>query len=222
VRTVGVDLATEPANTAIAVIEWRSAGARVVAAELPGGDDAVLRHAQDADKVGIDCPPGWPDTFVEFLNAHDEHRLRLPEEMTSAAWRRSLAYRSTDEHVRSTLGTIPLSVAADRIGITAMRAARLQVLLAAQGHTIDRAGSGLIVEVYPAAGLKRWNLPHRSYKGNNGRSALNELVDQLQERAPWLNLGHREQDCRRSDHVLDAVVAALLARAAALNLTSSS
>jgi len=96
-----------------------------------------------------------PDTFVEFLNAHQKHRLHLPEETPSASWRRSLAHRSTDEHVRSTLGIIPLSIAADRIGITAMRAARLQVLLAAQGHTIDRAGSGLIVEVYPAAGLKR-------------------------------------------------------------------
>jgi uncharacterized protein DUF429 len=163
-------------------------------------------------------------TFVEFLNAHHEHRLHLPEEMPSADWRRSLAYRSTDEHVRRELEIIPLSVAADPdtqgIGITAMRTARLQVLLASQGHTIDRAGSGLIVEVYPAAGLKHWNLPHRSYKGSNDRSALNELVNQLQESAPWLNLGHLEQDCRRSDHVLDAVVAALLARAAALNLTT--
>jgi predicted nuclease with RNAse H fold len=160
---VGVDLAAEATNTAIAVIEWRSPGARVVAAELPGGDDAVLRHTQDADKVGIDCPLGWPDTFVEFLNTHHEHRLHFPEEMPSAIWRRSLAYRGTDEHVRHDLGIIPLSVAADRIGITAMRAVRLQGLLAPQGHTIDRAGSGLIVEVYPAAGLKRWNLPHRSY-----------------------------------------------------------
>lgn len=37
---------------------------------------------------------------------------------------------------------------------------------------------------------------------------------------PGLNLGQLEQNCRRSDHVLDAVAAALLARAAALNLTT--
>lgn len=217
-RTVGIDLAAEPANTAIAVIEWRSPVVRVVAAELPGTDDAVLSHAQEADKVGIDCPLGWPDAFVEFLNAHHEHQLLVPDVMPSASWRRSLAYRITDEYVRSTLGIIPLSVATDRIGLTAMRAARLQVLLALHGHTIDRAGSGLIVEVYPAAGLKHWGLPYRRYKGNNGRDALSALVDQLQQVAPWLHLGDLEQACRHSDHILDAVVSALLARAAALNL----
>ncbi|ALG10514.1 hypothetical protein H4W33_000619 [Kibdelosporangium phytohabitans] len=41
-RTVGVDLAAEPVNTAIAVIEWRPSVARVVAAELPGTDDSVV------------------------------------------------------------------------------------------------------------------------------------------------------------------------------------
>jgi hypothetical protein len=166
-RTVGVDLAAEPANTAIAVIEWRSPAARVIAAEIPSEDDVVLRHAQNADKVGIDCPLGWPDTFVEFLHAHREHQVLLPDALPSAGWRRSLAYRSTNEYVRSTLGIIPLSGATDRIGITAMRAARLQVLLARHGYTIDRAGSGLIVEFYPAVGLKHWGLPHRRYKGQH-------------------------------------------------------
>ncbi|MFD1051036.1 DUF429 domain-containing protein, partial [Kibdelosporangium lantanae] len=210
-RTVGIDLAAEPAKTAIAVVEWRSQVAEVVAVELPGTDEAVLRHSVAADKVGIDCPLGWPDNFVRFLNAHHEHRLSFPDEVSSAEWRRSLAYRRTDEYVRSTVGIIPLSVATDRIGVTAMRAARLQVLLAAHGHTIDRAGSGLVVEVYPAAGLFRWDLPSRRYKGNDGRTELSSLVDQLQRAAPWLLLGANEQTCRRSDHVLDAVVSALLA-----------
>lgn len=81
-------------------------------------------------------------------------------------------------------------------------------------------GSGLIVEVYPAAGLNRWGLRHRAYKGSDCRSSLNELVDRLQQAASWLRLGDLEPDCRRSDHVLDAVVCALLARAVALNLTA--
>lgn len=164
-RTVGIDLAAEPGNTGIAVIEWQAQSARVVTADVPGSDDAVLRHAQDADKVGIDCPLGWPDTFGEFLDAQHKHNLQIPDLMSSADWRRSLSYRATDEYARKTLEIIPLSVSADRIGITAMRAARLQVLLAAAGHTIDRAGSGLVVEVYPAAGLKLWGLRHRGYKG---------------------------------------------------------
>jgi hypothetical protein len=41
------------------------------------------------------------------------------------------------------------------------------------------------------------------------------LIDTLTTRAPWLRLGHAEQTCRRSDHALDAVIAALNARAAA-------
>ncbi|HEV2778259.1 MAG TPA: DUF429 domain-containing protein [Actinophytocola sp.] len=219
-RTVGVDLAAEPINTAIAVIEWGSSVARVVAADLPGTDEVVLSHAQEADKVGIDCPLGWPNAFLEFLNAHHEYRLVLPDAVPSGSWRRSLAYRGTDEHVRSTLGITPLSVATDRIGITAMRSARLQVLLARHGHTINRAGSGLIVEVYPAAGLKHWALPYRRYKRNSGRGSLDALVDHLQQAAPWLHLGHHEQACRHSDHILDSVICALLARAAALNLTT--
>jgi predicted nuclease with RNAse H fold len=217
-RTVGVDLAAEPVNTAIAVVEWEPSAARVVTVELPGDDDAVLRHADEADKIGIDCPLGWPDSFVEFLVDHQDLREHATD-ATSAAWRRSLAYRHTDEHVRGVLGVVPLSVSTDRIGLTAMRAAQLQVALAHQGHSVDRAGSGLIVEVYPAAGLKHWNFAHQRYKGSTGRRALDLLVTQLRRDAPWLDLGDHETACRNSDHVFDAVVSALLARAAALGRT---
>ncbi|MGH3631185.1 MAG: DUF429 domain-containing protein [Sciscionella sp.] len=219
-RTVGVDLAAELVNTAIAVIEWQRAAVRVVAVTIPADDNAVLRQVEGADKVGIDCPLGWPDAFIEFLCAHHDKAVTVPDAVSSTAWRRSLAYRRTDEHVRASLQITPLSVATDRIGVTAMRAARLQVLLAGQGYRIDRAGTELIVEVYPAAGLEHWGLPHSRYKGRDGRASLTTLVDQLQNTAPWLELGHAEQACRHQDHALDAVVAALLARAAALGLTT--
>jgi hypothetical protein len=218
-RTVGVDLAAEPAGTAIAVIEWGASAARLVDVDFPGGDQAVLRHAKEAAKVGIDCPLGWPDTFVEFVRAHRDGRAGLPASGTSAEWRRSLAYRHTDERVRSELNLIPLSVATDRIGVTAMRAAQLQVALADAGHSVDRAGAGLLVEVYPAAGLLRWGLPHRRYKGSAARDSLGTTVDRLTTAAPWLDLGDFEQACRHTDHVFDAVVSALLARAAAVGHT---
>jgi hypothetical protein len=82
-----------------------------------------------------------------------------------------------------------------------------------------RVGTGLIVEVYPAVGLKYWDLPYRRYKGNTHITALGALVDNLRESAPWLELGPYEQVCRHRDHAFDAVLAALLARAAALGLT---
>jgi hypothetical protein len=82
-RTVGVDLAAEPVNTAIAVIEWQRAGARVAAVTIPADDDAVLRHVEGADKVGIDCPWGWPDSFVEFLRAHRDNVVTVPDAVSS-------------------------------------------------------------------------------------------------------------------------------------------
>jgi hypothetical protein len=107
----------------------------------------LATQAEKGGKVGIDCPLGWPTAFAEFLNTH---RFGNPG---VASWQ-PLAYRRTDEHVRAFAGLALLSVSTDRIGLTAMRAATLQALLAQQGHDVHRSGTGLIVEVHPAAGLK--------------------------------------------------------------------
>lgn len=74
-----------------------------------------------------------------------------------------MAFRTTDAAVRELTGQrlIPLSVAADRIGHTAMRCASLLAALASGGMQVDRVGTGLVVEVYPAASLWSWQLPHR-------------------------------------------------------------
>lgn len=77
----------------------------------------------------------------------------------------------------------------------------------------------MLAEVYPAASLKRWGLPHRGYKQPRNPGALPELVTRLQTAAPWLQIGPHEPLCRTSHDALDAVVAALTARAAALGLT---
>ena len=213
VRTVGVDLAAQAKHTAVAVVDWDAGAARLADVEIPADDDVVLRRSVGADKVGIDCPLGWPEPFVEFLRAH-----RAGAPATVPEWR-SLAYRRTDAHVRAVTGLTPLSVATDRIGLTAMRAARLEGRLAGCGHDVRRDGGGLIVEVYPAAGLKLWVLPHNRYKGRANHGALGMLVDALLGAAPWLKLGEHERTCRLSDHAFDALVAALLARAAARGLT---
>lgn len=67
-------------------------------------------------------------------------------------WRRTLARRATDLHVSQVLpGAVPPAVGADRIAAVAMRAAGLLAALAEAGKPADRAGAGLVVEVYPAA-----------------------------------------------------------------------
>jgi predicted nuclease with RNAse H fold len=220
VLTVGVDLAAEPAGTALARIEWSAVGAQVRDARVGVDDDAILAAIEQADKVGIDCPLGWPAAFVEFVSAHHTDHVTSPSDVAGKDWRRSLAYRRTDEAVRQAIGRWPLSVAADRIGYTAMRAAALLASLDRDGRPVDRGGAGVVVEVYPAASLYTWGLPHRGYKGNQNLPQLADLVDRITHAADWLDFGTHETLCRVSDHAIDAVIAALTARAAALGLTT--
>ena len=108
-----------------------------------GVDDAdIAEAALSAAKLGLDCPLGWPDDFLRFLQAHQAGRAVAPQEVAGRDWRRRLAYRATDRVVREVTGLTPLSVAADRIGLTAMRAAGLLARLADEGRPVDRAGGG--------------------------------------------------------------------------------
>jgi hypothetical protein len=204
----------------VASVDWSPTRAVLRDLVLPADDDAVLAAVLRADKAGIDCPVGWPDAFVAFVDAHHAGHVTVPEGVAGRDWRRRLAYRMTDEVVRAELKMIPLSVAADRIGHTAMRCAGLLARLAEGGRPADRDGDGVVVEVYPAASLKQWGLPHRGYKRTQNVTSLGAVVDGLVAKAPWLDLGALEATCRRSDHALDAVVAALSARAAALALAT--
>jgi predicted nuclease with RNAse H fold len=218
--TVGVDLAAEPPGTAIAWVDWSVTGAGVRDLTCPATDDEVVAAIGQAGKAGIDCPLGWPAEFVAFIQAHQTGNLVVPDGIAGRDWRRRLAYRHTDLAVHEQTRLMPLSVSADRIGHTAMRCAAILARLGPSGQPLDRSGTGTVVEVYPAATLKTWNLPHRGYKRPPNRAALTRLVDALQQAAPWLSLGLHEPTCRRSDHALDAVIAALTARAAHLGLTT--
>jgi predicted nuclease with RNAse H fold len=221
VITIGVDLATEPANTAMAVLHWSSRGAVVHVLGLGIHDTDITDAAQDADKLGIDCPLGWPDDFLRFLQEHHAGHVVAPQDLAGRDWRRKVAYRATDRAVKERTGLTPLSVAADRIGLTAMRAAGILSLLAADGRPVDRAGTGIVVEVYPAASLRCWGLPFRAYKGAERRDARQALLSALLAKASWLDLGANADLCAGSDDALDAVIAALTGGAAALSKTAA-
>jgi predicted nuclease with RNAse H fold len=218
VITVGVDLAAEPVNTAVAVLDWSADACRVVAVVSPADDEQIVAAARGAQKIGIDCPLGWPDAFVDFVVGHRDGTSTFPAE-AGADWRRGLANRLTDRVVRAEFGLTPLSVSTDRIAHPAMRAAALMSRLAAGGDPIDRSGGGVVVEAYPAASLRQWGLNHRRYKGKPYASSLAALLDALCAAAPWLDLGDAAASCRASDHCFDAVVAALTSQAASLGLT---
>ena len=121
--TVGVDLAAEPAKSAIAWVDWSPAGALVGDLLLAAQDDTVATVIRQADKAGIDAPFGWPQKFVAFVSAHEAGNVVVPEQVAAREWRRQLAYRLTDEVVLETTGLATLSVVADPIAHTAMRCA---------------------------------------------------------------------------------------------------
>lgn len=217
-QTLGIDLAASPKKTGVAWVEWSGGKARVSKLLVGAADGELVEAMATADKTGIDCPLGWPREFVDFIVEHQDDHVDVDPGL-AADWRRRLSYRTTDLYVRRAVpGIQGLSVSADRIGVTTMRCAALLSQLAARGLAVERTGSGPITEVYPSASLVRWGFDHKRYKGTKAQPRRSQLVDELLSAASWLELGEYEEDCRASDDALDAVLASMTARAAALGL----
>jgi predicted nuclease with RNAse H fold len=214
VLTLGIDLASQPLHTAACFIEWSAGRARVGRVAVNLTDTDVLGMVDDADKAGIDAPFGWPDEFVGAVSAHSAMRLWPDVELTE------LRYRYTDR-VQIRRARRPLSVSSDLIAVTAMRCARLLSALDVRGQHVDRSGTGKVVEVYPAAALTVWGFNPAGYKRAVGIEARRILVKELlNSTGAWLETDDDVVELLiRSDDCLDALVASLVARAAALDLT---
>ncbi len=183
-----------------------------------GTDDDLVAAVAGADKCGIDAPFGWPDAFVDFVLAHRSRRPQLELELSSRAGRLPLVRRRTDRVVHESTGIVPLSVSADLIAHVALRCAGLLARLEVSGVDVDRV-DGTVVEVYPAAALQQWGLPFRGYKGLANRPNLQSLVVSFDAQIDGLEFGQFRDTCESSDDAFDAVVAAVIARAAALGRT---
>ncbi len=216
VLTAGIAPAAEPARPGLADIRWDADREIVERVALGNSDGDLLDVIREVEKVGLDCPLGWPDAFVDFIVAHHSSSAMNRVAAFDQQWRRTLAYRATDEAVRQVTKLVPLSVSTDRIGLTAMRAAALLDQCIEAGIPVPRSGLGRVVEVYPSASLSVWHLPSRGYKGAKNRSSLGDLVVGLLRQCPWLDLATFRPLLEHSDDALDALVAALSARAAAL------
>jgi predicted nuclease with RNAse H fold len=213
-RTAGIDLSSRDEKSAACVIEWSAGRASISSFTLRVGDEEIAGHVADVDKVGIDVPLGWPIAFVDALSEHSKAGA-WPTTYRHTA-NDAFRFRRTDLYVWRTAGLKPpLSVSTDRIGIPAMRAA---ALLATIDPKPALDGSGNVVEVYPAAALARWGLPSREYKGVKRRAQRAALVDAFANvTSGWLLLSdHDRQMCESSDDAFDALIAALVARAAAI------
>jgi predicted nuclease with RNAse H fold len=186
---VGVDLAAEATRTAVAQLDWTAGDATVLSVVLGADDGAVIAAVSGADKAGIDCPFGWPESFVDFVSTHRVGNVFVPIDIAGRDWRRRLAYRGTDLQVHAVTGIWPLSVAADRISHTAMRCAGLLATLAQQGQPVDRTGTGIVVEVYPAASLATWKLRRAADLDESPGSSRKVILIILRSRPSDLSAG---------------------------------
>lgn len=210
--TGGVDLASQNPKTAVCLLTWAEGRASVDQLTLGANDEAILELIAASDKVGLDVPLGWPIAFAQAVGAAiDGPWPATYRHADNSAYR----LRRTDLWLwRALKSSPPLSVSADRIALPAMRAA---ALLSRQDSIAPRDGSGSVVEVYPAAALRRWGFASRRYKGGENLVARTTLVaDFLRETRDWLALSStHEQLCVASDDAFDALICALVARAAA-------
>jgi predicted nuclease with RNAse H fold len=200
--TLGIDLSSSREGTAAAVIEWNKSHMVVHVPALRCDDDQLDELIDRADVVGIDAPFGWPKAFVEAVAGWREISW-------SSENRRRLQFRPTDLFVRDMLGIWPLSVSTDRIALPAMRANALLT----RHEVEDRSGDGKFYEVYPAATLKCWGLPHRGYKllDPNCQNIRLGILRELRAKLQFLDIPN---EYASTSDVLDALIACLTARLA--------
>jgi predicted nuclease with RNAse H fold len=222
-RVLGLDLAASPAKTGAVIVRPAAAG-RWSAHELAGrlDDDRLVEAAREVDAIGVDAPLGWPVAFVEAVAAH--HGLR-PWPGTDD--RSTLTHRDTDRVTWQWTQRLPMSASADRLGSVAMRCALLQQRWADEvwGLPAPRDGEGRLLETYPAAAFLMWGIDCRGYKragrlDDATRKVRSGVVDGLATRTEaWLDLEPVRDRCVESDHLLDALVCALVVVAARAGAT---
>jgi predicted RNase H-like nuclease len=227
--TLGIDLASQPRRTAACRVVWTDGNGIVeLVRDAKLTDATLLDLIRDSRvrRVGIDAPFGWP---IGFVNALVDYRDRgtWPDDPGETTAQKSMVLRATDREVWHTVKRKPLSVSTDLIAFAAMRCARLLAAIAAAGEPLQRGGDGRIIEVYPEAALRCWGLSPAltsedpgGYKGKSGasRARRSRLVDSLLEQTRgWLTVDSSAvQIMRDSDDQLDALLCALIARAADL------
>ncbi len=220
--TLGIDLAAQDKNTAACRMTWSQDVGTVD--KVFGGDacsdetllDLIVSVVRAGGTVGIDAPFGWPDAFLDQLLEYRDlgrWRDRPPPDPS-----RSLCYRLTDLYLKlgsnppaGFKGIHPLSVSTDRIGVVAMRCARLLSRLADLGIPRDPLGRQ-VVEVYPGGALRRWGLAAKDYK--HDQAVRVALLTQ-----PPLDAVVVTSDLARitnTDHAFDAMLSAIVARDVAL------
>ena len=215
-RIIGVDCATEPARTGLALAVVDHGQLRIDEATV--GARSIVQHVQqwlmdsdDATLLAIDAPLGWPEPLVTSLTSHTAGaRMAAPADC--------MFRRETDRFVHQETGQKPLEVGANLIARTAHAALRLlEELRHELGAAISLAWEPsdvtehAVIEVYPAATLRAHGIRSQGYKKETEEDHRREMLKDLQSKA----MVRAAEDvrgalCRNAD-MLDAAVCALAA-----------
>lgn len=238
--TMGIDLASQPAKTAVCLLRWDN-GATPELLMLARGktDDGTPLHTKwlsttaygirgdyggTITKVGIDAPFGWPEPYLDAVAAWRE-APRWPIGLDDSLDQCRL--RETDRAVHRRAKKWPLSVSSEKIALCAMRCAMLLTDIGAHhgDEAVARDGTGLCCEVYPDPALRYWTAgpppvlrQRESYK-DKASEKRRELGDAIIKQLPITDEGALLDRLAAQDDFLDALICALVARAAEVGLT---
>lgn len=226
---VGIDLSTNPKKAALAVFRDTPNGLlellpvsppenKITKGQLAAHLIGTLRHlcVQEPNAfIGIDVPFGWP---IKFCNALHVHSAQNP--FSFILNREQYLRRYTETWVKLKLNVTPQTVAADKIGSTAMFGAHLlseitsselshlRVQVPGTGPSEARPG---VIEVYPKASLVAWaqqtsRVAYKDPKDISGRDKIwSVVIARYQDKVTGL------PKCPKTDDEIDGYVCALTA-----------
>jgi hypothetical protein len=225
-RTIGINLSAAAKFTTLVAIEWKDDGAWVSEAIVDLEDDELIGYLSSGDYTGVYAPFGWPVAMVEAVASYTN------SDQWQRASRREFRHRKTEGFVHDVLQAEadqelwPQSVSCDRLALQARRMAQLrEQLFAETGKRFDRAGGDHIIEVYPPGASLLWGMGNHLGNGNSKLPEVDdkpgkEFIERAEAAAPWLQWRDGKRGvCLKNEHTIDALLAALVARAAELNLT---
>lgn len=221
-KTLGIDLASKPQKTAAIGIEWPESGSpRVLEGDTEARltDDEVLRlfEAETWGRIAIDTPFGWPTDMLEVLN---RWQARTPIDLKASARTQGspAIHRATEIAVRERTGKYPIAVGVNNLAWVSLRVFHL---LSAAGGASDRSGvSTRFVEAYPKGAQTLWlGIGIESTK--KSAAARDTALGRIEEETGLIIGDARDEIIGEgeADHLFDALLCALVARAAMLAQT---
>jgi hypothetical protein len=219
--SLGIDLSSQKRHTAACMLRWDGKAAQIETLKQRLENPDLLGLMREADTTAIDAPFGWPDSFREAV--HEWARgepwpFAWPDQQAMD----ELRLRATDRWIRDEHGKQALSVSSTGIAVTAWRAAALlSGFYTDDEKPLDRV-QGQVREAYPGAALLAWGLldPQEMESYKTSSAVRERLLGRMAPGGGWLRLTTQErQELAQSDHRVDALLCALVARAAAIGQT---